>query len=99
MNITKHILGDAGASTGKHYVSLYESERVYGGPEEGGWWYTVYNHIASRAFDYLRAAEDFAGQAWDRLEASEPCGSRYRIVTEDTPGSRDNSRDPAPVWE
>jgi hypothetical protein len=100
MNIVSHILGEATSSNGKHHVSLYERERVYGGPEEGGWWYTVYTYIASRAFEYLRAAEDFAGQAWDRVEqTNEFRGSCYTIVMEDTPGSEDNSRDPAPVWE
>ncbi|MAG73876.1 hypothetical protein CL620_06170 [archaeon] len=23
-----------------YYVNVYELDRVYGGPEEGGWWYT-----------------------------------------------------------
>lgn len=27
------------------YVSLYEQTRCYGGPEEGGWWYTVYRFL------------------------------------------------------
>ena len=25
-----------------YYANVYEVDRVYGGPEEGGWWETVY---------------------------------------------------------
>lgn len=26
----------------RNFVTVYEKIRCYGGPEEGGWWYTVY---------------------------------------------------------
>ena len=29
------------------YVNAYEVSRHYGGPEEGGWWYNVFNPLAS----------------------------------------------------
>lgn len=32
------------------YVSLYEIERCYGGPEEGGWWYDSYQLISTKKF-------------------------------------------------
>ena len=32
---------DGSAAFGKHafYLAVYEVDRAYGGPEEGGWWY------------------------------------------------------------
>ena len=30
------------------YVNTYEVDRVYGGPEEGGWWFNTYSPVASR---------------------------------------------------
>jgi len=30
---------------GRQYVSVYEVQRAYGGPEEGGWWYDVYSLV------------------------------------------------------
>ena len=30
-----------------HYANVYEVDRVYGGPEEGGWWVTTYTPMAS----------------------------------------------------
>ena len=30
------------------YVNTYEVDREYGGPEEGGWWFTTYTPVASR---------------------------------------------------
>ena len=30
-----------------YYANVYELNRVYGGPEEGGWWVTTYTPKAS----------------------------------------------------
>lgn len=38
-------------------VSLYEIERRYGGPEEGGWWYDDYTVIESVWFPDYETAE------------------------------------------
>ena len=29
----------------KYYVNEYEVDRIYGGPEEGGWWYDTGKYI------------------------------------------------------
>ena len=39
------------------YVSLYCESPFYGGPEEGGWWGSDTNLIASQCFDTAEAAE------------------------------------------
>jgi len=31
----------------KMFVSVYSVSRHYGGPEEGGWWYDWYQHVAT----------------------------------------------------
>lgn len=36
-----------GAFNPKVFVSVYEVNRIYGGPEEGGWWYDTYRLITS----------------------------------------------------
>jgi hypothetical protein len=33
------------------YISVYSVGQAYGGPEEGGWWYTTYEHEASIPFE------------------------------------------------
>jgi hypothetical protein len=47
---------------GTWYVTVYETERVYGGPEEGGWYYTAgeaIRHIRVRGFNAAnRLAEE-----------------------------------------
>lgn len=30
------------------YVNVYEITREYGGPEEGGWWYTCYTPVTAK---------------------------------------------------
>lgn len=45
---------------GQYYVNVYEIDRGYGGPEEGGWWYDCGTPVATVPFDTLREAEAFA---------------------------------------
>ena len=33
-----------------YYANVYDMERVYGGPEEGGWWVTTYTPKESRKY-------------------------------------------------
>lgn len=41
------------------YVSLYEIDRCYGGPEEGGWWYDRHTLLSSKKFYDEEEAEKF----------------------------------------
>jgi hypothetical protein len=42
---------DSAAPAAEVFISLYRFDRGYGGPEEGGWYYTDYTLVASqRAF-------------------------------------------------
>lgn len=45
--------------TGKVAVTLYCKQRLYGGPEEGGWWYNAPFVVEVRVFDSLRKAKVF----------------------------------------
>ena len=42
------------------YVNVYEEDRGYGGPEEGGWWYDISEPVHSERFDNERDAEAYA---------------------------------------
>jgi hypothetical protein len=33
---------------GSVLVGVYHVDRCYGGPEEGGWWFDAWQHVASR---------------------------------------------------
>lgn len=44
---------------GIYYVNVYEIDRSWGGPEDGGWWYDSGEPVASIPFDTLREAEAF----------------------------------------
>ena len=52
----ENICADAQAAAPR-FVSLYRSVQVYGGPEEGGWWYTVNALEASKRVPTVEAAE------------------------------------------
>lgn len=39
------------------YVTLYKTDRAYGGPEEGGWWYECGEVVRSFPVATLRRAE------------------------------------------
>lgn len=47
---------------GPFFVSTYEVERAFGGPEEGGWWYDAftYMHSEDKTFDTRGEAERVA---------------------------------------
>ena len=48
-------------------VAVYETDRAYGGPEEGGWWYDVgglVEHAKIRFFDRYQDAYDYAQELW-----------------------------------
>ena len=56
----------------RHVVALYEMDRTYGGPEEGGWWYDC-GELARvlRVVPTADAAYDLAARAnrlMDRLQ-------------------------------
>tara|TARA_B100000809_G_scaffold216036_1_gene221512 strand:- start:1683 stop:1958 length:276 start_codon:yes stop_codon:yes gene_type:complete len=51
-----------------YYANVYELDRVYGGPEEGGWWFTTFTPKASRKFNTkLRARIVLESMLQERL--------------------------------
>lgn len=49
-------------------VAVYTSVRAYGGPEEGGWWYTcgeLVEHHRIRFFDDYAKAQEYQEELWD----------------------------------
>ena len=52
-------------------VAVYTLVRLYGGPEEGGWYYSagqLTEHGRVRFFDDYAAAEDYRDQLWDWVQ-------------------------------
>lgn len=45
--------------TGKVAVTVYFDQRLYGGPEEGGWWYRSPTVVRTYLFNSLRKAKVF----------------------------------------
>lgn len=41
------------------YVSIYRTERCFGGAEEGGWWYDCWTHEGGIPFPSREAAETY----------------------------------------
>lgn len=50
------------------YVNTYRTGRAYGGPEEGGWWYTYGTAHASRRVTSLKIARRVARRILRRLD-------------------------------
>lgn len=50
------------------YVNVYQMDQAYGGPEEGGWWYTVAEPVISR----IQPSHAFARHVQARLRQEYP---------------------------
>ena len=65
-----------------YYVNLYEIDQAYGGPEEGGWWFSCGIFVRAHSFKFT-----------DRIEARtrmELLNCRTDIIANDPRGSRAN---------
>jgi hypothetical protein len=64
-------------------VAVYETERRYGGPEEGGWYYD-FGHIVNpakiRVFESHAEAEAYQDQLWDQIEPEDKRGDNRLVV-------------------
>lgn len=52
-------------------VGVYTTYQVYGGPEEGGWWYaagSLTEHGRMRFFDDYAAAQAYSHELWDWVQ-------------------------------
>ena len=63
-------------------VALYETDRRYGGPEEGGWYYDTGSLIEMnkvRVFEDLAEAEAYLDKLWDEIPSEHKRGDT-RVV-------------------
>jgi hypothetical protein len=94
-------MADIEYADGFTFVNVYELDRVYGGPEEGGWWVTTETVVASRQVHTesapgmkisLEIKYPTADQAKERGERQyrytdvNYYGGDYRVYIEDKPG-------------
>lgn len=73
-------------------VAVYDADRAYGGPEEGGWYYDAGDRIgtASRFFDTSEAATDYAARLNARLDREDRRqGRRVNISSVRSEGRRE----------
>lgn len=93
------------------YVSAYDVNRCYGGPEEGGWWYDVWEfvetlsahtveHEAHIARGKLEDAEEVRkredGRHHDRFSVLGGADREYLV--ESKPAQMDTTREPIPHY-
>lgn len=67
--------------SGFWFVNVYDRDREYGGPEEGGWWYDTGRFLKSRPCRSKDEAEEFAAR-WQRFldtVHNKPRGSRANL--------------------
>jgi hypothetical protein len=63
-----------------YYANVYELDRVYGGPEEGGWWFTTFTPRESRKFNTkLRARIALEKMLQERLKTIKPEYGLYSV--------------------
>ena len=88
--------GECGVEV-KHYkdekatwwsVGVYETDRAYGGPEEGGWWYDCGNmvdHFRVRGFDNIEEARKYQQELRDEYHIDGAMNIAVRGFTEQLP--------------
>lgn len=79
------------------YVNIYLTNRAYGGPEEGGWWYdcgeavrsfpVVTQRRASRILAMVRKIADCRNKQQNSDLSSITCDGRYQVMIEETPAA------------
>lgn len=76
-----------------YYANVYEVRQVYGGPEEGGWWYTTGSPVLSEAFSeeenaaerVVQLREEYPDTGYSSSVA--PRGADYRVRVERSPAT------------
>lgn len=76
------------------YATAYDVTRNYGGPEEGGWWYTAYSTIDSINVKSYQEFENAAKNLYN--DYSEDVDGKLLITLEQESGSLE---EPAPRYE
>jgi len=62
------------------WVNVYDMDRCFGGPEEGGWWYDVGTNLASFARLTRKGAEELRERLRNAWPTGEGMGSRYSMA-------------------
>jgi len=83
------------------YVSIYRAEQLYGGPEEGGWYYTRNFLEESVGFSCESEAEDYLDQVAEPDAANRVAdsGEDHFAILESVKGENDDSHKPRPHYE
>lgn len=58
-SILKSLYQARGCFIAQPFISIYNAQECYGGPEEGGWWYWHYEHHGSVSYDTKEEMMEF----------------------------------------
>jgi hypothetical protein len=100
-NTTENTTGAGAIAAHDFYVSIYRAEQLYGGPEEGGWYYTRNFLEESVGFSSEAEAEDYLDRIAEPDAASRVAdsGEDHFAILESVKGENDDSHKPRPHYE
>lgn len=89
--VSEEILDPITLSPCRWFVNVYEVDRAYGGPEEGGWWYdvgSVIRVIPCSSYDIAVDVRERASELFPNTgrRSSVLGGEDYSVCIEETPG-------------
>jgi len=80
------------------YATPYVVTRAYGGPEEGGWWYSMYIRVGKAKICRTHKVRKVAERMLAELEECDPYGIRrydhYTVMVERFPGEFETKNRP-----
>jgi hypothetical protein len=97
------VVHEDNVEVGPWFVNVYEVDYGYGGPEEGGWYFNVYDHIDTVRCDTFEEAErtrenlregQYADDPDARVSSVVYSGGVYSISIEAVPGKDSNTYQP-----
>lgn len=77
------------------YISVYSSERFYGGQEEGGWGYNVYKYIESKlVWETPNQLEEMQKVSKEFMQKYRNAEFEIAIFPEEKPGENTTTEKP-----
>jgi hypothetical protein len=74
----QELVSKYGEKLNGYYVSVYQIENLYGGPEEGGWWYDWYTYLGAVYHETEDAAEKAAEKTREQASYTNEQGKQDR---------------------
>ena len=75
------------------YVNIYEMDKAFGGPEEGGWWYNIYTSVKSIPVKGLENAVKLQKKIMEKLNNEEDSSKSEYIGSNPLPPENEDITD------